>query len=48
MRDLAVVAAQQELDDSNRKRVDSYIASFYKELQKQDKLIKKLEKSCIG
>ena len=44
----ALIAAQTELDKSRRKRVDSYIASFYKELDKEEKLIKKLEKACIG
>lgn len=44
----AVIAAQEELDKSRRKRVDSFIASFYKELDKEEKLIKKFKRDCIG
>ena len=44
----AVVAAQAELDKNHRKRVDSFIKSFYKLLDKEDKLIKRFENSCLG
>jgi hypothetical protein len=43
-----VVAAQVELSKGARNRVESFINDFYKPLGKEDKLIKKLEKACIG
>lgn len=44
----AVIAAQPELDKSHRKRIESYIGSFYKLLEKEERLVKRLEKSCLG
>jgi hypothetical protein len=43
----AMLAAQTELDKSTQKRVDAYIASFYKLLEKEDKLIKRFADACI-
>lgn len=42
----ALVAAQLELSNSTRKRVQNYIASFYKELEKEAKLLRKFAKDC--
>lgn len=44
----AVIAEQSELKKSGRKRVDDYIKSFYKLLEKEDKLIKKFADDCVG
>jgi hypothetical protein len=44
----AVIAEQPELDKSARKRVDSYIKSFYKLLDKEDKLLKQFADDCLG
>jgi hypothetical protein len=44
----AVIAAQPELDKSSRKRLESYIKSFYKLLEKEDKLIKEFADDCVG
>ena len=44
----AVIAEQPELNKSARKRVDSYIKSFYKLLEKEDKLVKRFADDCIA
>lgn len=43
----ALVAAQPELTKSHRKSVLAFIEKFYKELEKEDRLIKQFEKDCI-
>ncbi len=44
----AIVAEQSELNSRARKRVDSYIRSFYKLLEKEDKLIEQFAEDCIS
>ncbi len=44
----AVTAEQSELDKSTRKRIDSYIKSFYKLLDKEDKLVKQFADDCVA
>jgi len=44
----AVVATQPELEKSTRKRIQSYLKSFYKLLDKEDKLVKEFADDCIG
>ena len=44
----ALIATQSELDKSSRKRLDSYIKSFYKLLDKEEKLVKEFADDCIG
>lgn len=43
----ASIASQEELSNASRKRGESFFAQFYKELEKEDKLIRKLERNCI-
>ncbi|MGI9202312.1 MAG: hypothetical protein ACR2QL_14715 [Woeseiaceae bacterium] len=43
----ANVASQTELSSGTRKRGKSFFEMFYKELEKEDKLIRKLKKACI-
>lgn len=43
----ALIASQPGLDDSSRKRIASYVESFYKLLEKEDKFLKTLEDDCI-
>jgi len=43
----ANIASQVELSSGTRKRGESFFELFYKELAKEDKLIRKLEKNCI-
>jgi len=43
----AVIAEQPELNKSARNRVDSYIKSFYKLLDKEDKLVKRFADDCL-
>lgn len=43
----AVIAEQPKLDKSARKRVASYVQSFYKLLEKRDKLVKRFADACI-
>jgi len=42
-----LIATQVELNKGSRKRVESFVESFYRLLEKEDRLIKKLEKVCI-
>jgi hypothetical protein len=44
----ALVAAQPELDRKQRQRVQKFVESFYKELEDEDKLIKKFAGTCRG
>ena len=44
----AVIATQPELEKSARKRLESYLKSFYKLLDKEDKLIKQFADDCIA
>ena len=44
----ALVADQPLLNNRHRKRVASYIKSFYELLEKEDKLIGQFEQACIG
>jgi hypothetical protein len=44
----ALVAAQPELDRKQRERVQKFVESFYKELEDEDKLIKKFAGTCRG
>lgn len=44
----SMVAAQAELSKRHRKRIDSYIDSFYKLLDDEEKLIRKFERDCIS
>jgi hypothetical protein len=44
---LAVIAEQPDLKKGVRKRIESYIESFYKLLDKEEKLLKKLANTCI-
>jgi hypothetical protein len=44
----SIIAGETELSDRHRKRVDSYVESFYKLLDNEAKLIKKFENACIG
>lgn len=44
----AVIAAQEELNRNHRRSVESYIASFYRRLEKGDKLIESFEDDCLS
>jgi hypothetical protein len=44
----ATIATQPELEKSARKRLESYIKSFYKLLDKEDKLVKEFADDCIA
>jgi hypothetical protein len=44
---LAVIAEQPDLKKGVRKRIESYIESFYKLLDKEEKLLKQFADACI-
>lgn len=43
----AVIASQPGLQSRQRKRMESYVESFYSELDDEEKLIRSFEKACI-
>jgi hypothetical protein len=44
---LAVIAAQTELKEFVRKRIDSYVQSFYDLLEKEEELLEQFAEACI-
>jgi hypothetical protein len=44
---LAIIAAQAELTKYVRKRIGSYVESFYDLLEKEEKLLEQFAEACI-